>query len=279
MPARRPHSSQRALLYFGLFALVWWFLPFGVKLFQKRVFAEFQAPSLAGISYLRDLQDYWVSRLHTRSQLIELGMNLARLNAAYELSNQERAHLELEVQRLERLLHLDRPQGFRFEVARVAQRDLNSWWHIMVIRKGSMHGVAPGQAVVFSGGVVGRIREVSTYTATVELISSRNFRVAAHFEGDTRPLQFQGAAVEGLTTPVGRVSNVPSDISLEPRQNRLRVVSSRLGGSFPDGLTLGWVHYLETEPNGLFRIGDVQLDDRLLGLREVAVLVPIVAEP
>lgn len=277
MPPRRPNSPQRAILYFGLFVIVWWFLPFGIKLLQKRVFAEFQAPSLAGMSYLRDLQDYWVARAHTRSQLIELGMNLARLNAAYELRNQEFRHLENEVQRLEQILNLERPEGFRFEVARVAQRELNSWWHILILRKGSFHGIAPGQAVVFSGGVVGRIRDVHTYTSTVELISNRGFRVAAHIQGDTRPLQFQGAAMDGLAKPVGRVSNVPSDVRVASG-GRVRLVSSSLGGSFPDGLTLGWVYYLETEPNGLFRIGDVILDERLLGLREVAVLIPIQPE-
>lgn len=67
--------------------------------------------------------------------------------------------------------------------------------------------------------------------------------------------------------------NAPLD--LIPSTDRpLRLVSSRLGGIFPDGLTIGLVRELKTGQDGLFQAGEVALDKRLLELREVAILIP-----
>ncbi|MFP4283184.1 MAG: rod shape-determining protein MreC, partial [Opitutales bacterium] len=148
------------------------------------------------------------------------------------------------------------------------------WWQEFVIRKGRRDGVREGYAVVFAGGVVGRVKEVHTYTAVVELLTSPNFRVAAHFEGDLRPIQFQGGRNQPLSDPRGLLTNVPPDVH-SPDNAPRRVVSSRLGGVFPDGLTLGYAERLELEENGLFQRGEARLDARLLSLREVAVLIPL----
>ena len=163
---------------------------------------------------------------------------------------------------------------YRYEVARVTHRDLTAWWQSITIRKGINYGIEPGQAVVFSGGVVGRVSKVGAYSATVELISSPRFRTAAHFEGDERPVEFRGGLNPGLQPATGRVSTVPAEIQATLK-NPARLTSSRLGGVFPDGLTLGWVYMLEPSPDGLFQSGKVMLDPRLQGLREVAVLIPL----
>lgn len=258
-----------------LLLAAWWFVPLVVKSFLKVTFFEFQAPSLAATSFLADIQDYWSSRTHSKTELIDAGAAIARLNANYELRNQEATQWENEVGRLEALLRLPPLPTHRYEVARVVRRDMNAWWQRMIIRKGSRDGLRVGQAVVYAGGVVGRLTEVHLYTAVVELLTSPDFRVAAHIDGDLRPVQFQGGDNQPLHQPEGFLFNVPPDIKVDPREP-LHLVSSRLGGVFPDGLTLGIVERLEPEKNGLFQIGRVRLDSRLLSLREVAVLVPLV---
>ena len=71
--------------------------------------------------------------------------------------------------------------------------------------------------------------------------------------------------------------NVQPDIIISTGAPR-RLVSSRLGGVVPDGLTIGWADRLTPNPDGLLKRGKVILNKRLLGLKEVAVLLPIEIE-
>lgn len=252
----------------------WWLAPGIVKQPLDKVLFELQAPSWTALSYLNDLHDYWSMRTRSKEELIGAGRDLARLNAAYRLRLQQTQAELGELRRLEELLDLPATPEFRYEVARVVRRDLDSWWNHIVIRKGEQHGIFEGAAVVYGGGVVGRVREVHAYTAVVELVSSPTFRVAAQFENDLRPVTYQGTPARIFSEHGGVVSNVPPDISASAEQP-LRLITSRLGGVFPDGLTIGWVNALEPAPDGLFQSGRVHLDDALMSLHEVAVIIPL----
>jgi len=274
----RPLTFQaKSLFLFILVLLLWWVLPVVFKQWTKAGFHEFQAPVWTGISHLRDLREYWTLRSQSKSELIEASIDTARLKSAYALQNQTYEALQRELSQLESFFDLPPLSRHRLEIARVVRRDLSGWWQQMVIRKGNLHGIQPGQAVVFSGGVVGKVREVGQYTAKVELISSPGFRVAAHFEGDGRPVEFTGGLNPSLGNPNGIVANVPADIQTRI-DDPLRLTSSRLGGVFPDGFTLGYVYSLELSEDGLFQRGKVKLDPRLHGLREVAVLISLEQE-
>ena len=271
--SRKLTYQGKALLLGFLCIALWWVLPAVVKRFSRVGVYEFQAPSWVAMSYLKDLQAYWTDRNRTENELIEAGIDLARLNAAYELRNQQTDILEREVKALEGLLDLPSLPEYRYEIARVVRRDMNAWWQQIIIRKGRRHGIREGQAVVYAGGVVGRIEQVYEHTCVVQLLSSPNFRVAAHFENDLRPIQFNGGINQILHDPKASLNNVPPDIFI-PANQSIRVISSRLGGSFPDGLTLGYVQSLSPDASGLFQSGIVTIDPRLLSIREVAVLIP-----
>lgn len=264
----------KALIVLAAVLLLWGLLPTLFRSGLRDLLFEFQAPSWAALSHLRDLNHYWFMRSASKDKLIEAGRDLARLNAAYEVRLQQVAGIDLELERLERLLNLPSLPEYRYEIARVARRDMNVWWQHLLLRKGSADGLRPGQGVIFVGGVVGRIKEVHQYTAVVELITSTSFRAAAHLEGDPRPVTYQGGDNRAFRAPRGRVFNVPLDVGAGPGGS-VRLVSSRLGGVFPDGLTIGYAEGLQASPDGLFQTGSVRLDDRLLGVREVAVLVPL----
>ncbi len=273
MPLRLPFQLKALGVTIAVFA-AWWLAPAAFRSFTRTSFFEFQAPALTTMSHLRDLQEYWGTRAHSKDAIIRAGIELARLNAAYDIRNQQFETLALEIERLESLLGMPPQTEFRSEVARVVHRDFNTWWHHLTIRKGRNSGIQEGNAVIFRHGVVGRVREVHAYTSVVELVSSPTFRVAAHFEGDTRPVRYQGQLHSALTPPRGTVATVPADITADLREPR-RLISSRLGGVFPDGIVIGTVYRLEENPDGLFQSGIVRLSDQLLSVREVTVLVPI----
>jgi len=267
----RPKAGNPFLIL-GLLFLIWLLLPAAIKRIGQNALYEFQAPSAVLASYIEDVGAYWSVRTRSKRDLIETGKELSRLNALYRIQAGETEALRAYNLRLRDLLDIPPPPGFRYEVAQVVRRDLSNWWQYITIRKGRSAGIVPGNGVVFSGGIVGRVREVYAYTSVVELISSRTFRMAAHFSGDTRPVRYEGALIPSLTNPKGSVRDVPSDIYASP-EAPVSLVSSRLGGVFPDGLLIGEVRYLETDSSGLFQSGIVQLNEDLLDLNEVTVIV------
>jgi len=272
MAGRNP-LRDRPFAVLAVLILAWLLLPPAVQRIAGTAFSEFQAPAEEALSRVRDLGRYWSLRTLSRRELIETGRELSRLNALYRLQAGETEALRQYNARLRGLLDLPEPVGFRREVARVTGRELTNWWQSVTIRKGREDGIRPGHGVVFAGGVVGRVREVLAGTARVELVTSPGFRMAAHFKGDRRPVRYEGRPVGLLTDPEGQVRDVPSDFFASPEEP-LELVSSRLGGVFPDGLPLGTVERLQTGPSGLFQTGPVLLDPGLLTLEEVAVLVP-----
>lgn len=156
----------------------------------------------------------------------------------------------------------------------MARRELNAWWQHIIIRKGQNYGIPLGAAVVFRDGVVGRIKEVRYSTSVVELISSPSFRMAATFEGDTRPITYQGRHNTALTYAWGEIRDVPPDIKAS-RKHPQRLISSRLGGIFPQGLFIGEAISLEPDSNGLFSRGIVRLSPNIRDIHEVSVLIPV----
>lgn len=258
----------------GGFLLAWWIVPTGLKSFLQVSFTEFQAPAWVASSYLDDLEAFWAKRSHSKLELIQAGQDVARAKSLYQFNAQRAETLDSEIRRLESILHLPSRRAYRYEVARVIRRDLSAWWQHMIIRKGRDFDIPEGAAVVFAGGVVGRVVEVHAFTSRVELISSPNFRIAAQFAGDDRPVVYEGLAQSGFGQPVGLVRDAPQDLVANSK-NPFQLVSTRLGGTFPPGLAIGSVAWLEPGSTGIFQAGEVLLDERLLSLHEVAVLIPL----
>ena len=267
-------ATAKPFVTLGLVVVAWLAIPVAVKTFARASFFELTAPITVAASYARDLQQYWSLRLHSNSELIEAGRDLARLNASYEFAVQQNTELHAEIARLEGLLRLPAFANYRPEYARVASRDFSGWWQRIVIRKGKNFGISSGSPVIFTDGVVGRVTEVHAYTAAVELITSQNVRLAGVVEGDTRPISFQGGLNPTFGPPKGVVEFVPLDVFASAAAP-LHLVTSGLGGVFPPGLKLGDITRLDLSSDGLFKTGDVKLDERLGSLTEVTVLVPL----
>jgi rod shape-determining protein MreC len=268
------YDQLRPFATLGVILLAWLFVPLVVKMFTRATFFAIQAPLVVADSYVQDLQTFWSNRLRSKDELLKAGKDLSGLIARYEFSVQQNKELDAEILRLENLLKLPSMPSFRFEPARVARRDFSGWWQRLVIRKGENYGIPVGAPVVFAGGVVGRVIEVHRYTAVVDLLTSPTFRLAATVSGDNKPISYQGGLNSSFRSPRGTVEFVPLDISAS-RNSPRRLVTSGLGGVFPPGVAIGDITDLEPSTDGLFKSGEVALDERLGSLTEVTVLVPL----
>jgi rod shape-determining protein MreC len=267
-------DQARPFLTLGIVLLLWLVVPLVVKTFTRSAFFEIQAPLNVADSYVADLQNFWATELHSKKEMMVTGRETAGLIAQYSYGVQQNESLHAEILRLENLLKLPAMPSYRFEAARVVRSDFSGWWQRITIRKGSNYSIPVGAPVIFSGGVVGRIVEVHAYTSVVDLVTSPTFRVAASAAGDNRPISYQGGINTPFSPPRGTVEFVPLDIFASRNQTK-QLVTSGLGGVFPPGLIIGDIIELEPSTDGLFKSGEVQLDERIGSLSEVTVLVPL----
>ena len=178
------------------------------------------------------------------------------------------------VDRLERLLSLEPIEDHRVEYARILRRDVNAWFEVMLLDKGSKHGVLKGMAVVSADGLVGRISDVGILHSKVTLISSPAFRVTVNTPNDDRPIAYGGKGQRMWDALSAEVHHVPQDISASSDQP-IALYTSGLGEGLPQGLFVGNLVSVKAELEGLFQKGDVELVDSLRSLREVAILIPL----
>ena len=271
---RKRFDTARPFVTLLVLVIAWMVIPTVVKTFARVSFFELTAPMTIAAERVRAIRDFWALRLHSKDELIQAGIDVAHLINSYEAGVQQNTELQAEIARLESLLRLPSFNEYRYEHARVARRDFSGWWQRIVIRKGRNYGIPVDAPVIFTGGVVGHVTEVHATTAIVELISSPNMRLAGVVEGDSRPVSFQGGINPTLAPPMGVVETVPLDVIASATSPK-RLVTSGLGGVFPPGLSLGTIVHVELGSDGLFKSGEVKLDERLGSLTEVTVLVPL----
>lgn len=256
-----------------VFLIIWWLTPSFIKLFTQASFEEIQAPIWIASDSLETLANNTVNKTKSKQALIDTIAELKRQNAYYKQIKNINENYKTEIDRLQSILDLPSRDRFRYELAHVIQRNMGSWWQTIRINKGSKHGIEEGDAVIFIGGVVGRISKTNYYTSQIDLLSNHSFRISASFINDNRPLFYQGKGPDLWGQPKGRIKNAPQDLttnSVKP----LQLVTTGLGGTFPEGIIIGLVPWLEPDNTGMFQAGEVLLDKRLLGIQEVAVLIP-----
>lgn len=100
------------------------------------------------------------------------------------------------------------------------------------INKGSVDGLQDGQAVVSSGFLVGKVKNVNAHTSEVWLISNRNILTPVTLTGSGTTGILKGG-IQGLV-----VDNIPVDAKVSVGEP---VVTSALEGLYPAGIPVGTV--------------------------------------
>lgn len=169
----------------------------------------------------------------------------------------ELARLESEVQRLKKdntelreiLDKKDSLSEFEPKQATVIGRNPDRWHELLVINKGKNAGIEPDMAVITSKGLIGKVKSSNTFTSTVQLMSSMDptNRISAKIQAGEN--NFFGL-IEGYDKENGLLllKRIPYDAKVEKDQN---VITSGLGGVFPEGLPIGKVVEIVPDEFGL----------------------------
>jgi rod shape-determining protein MreC len=187
--------------------------------------------------------------------------------------------LESENRELRNLLGFKARQKYDLLLCSVIARGgVNGWWQTVQLDRGTADGIRPDLAVITPDGLVGHTVQVSRQTTTVLLVTDPSCRVGSRF---TRTGAF--GISRGLGTPLrGELklemvcASRPVRVDYVDKENiildRDDVVTSGLGGVYPEGIPLGRVLKSEMDSSGLYRRVEVMPTVDLDALRFVFVV-------
>jgi rod shape-determining protein MreC len=176
--------------------------------------------------------------------------------------------LRLENERLRAQLGLQEANpGLQLLPAEIKSRDLTGTSQVVVIDRGSVHGVNPGMAVIAPEGLVGKVIEVGGNFSRVLLIIDVNSSVNATIEGSGAD-----GIVVGQWQAGGwlKMRYIQQGSPVRPGD---KVVTNGLGGGFPKGLLIGEVLSVAHSPIELSDEADLQPAVDFSQLRVVSVVV------
>lgn len=165
---------------------------------------------------------------------------LTALQEQNEALRQSLAQLEeyrAEAQRLEELLKLKDRYALEGVAARIVGRGSELYSDDLLLDKGSDDGVLLGQAVMGPTGVVGQIIAVNAHSSLLRQLTSRQSGVAVMVQSS----KVEGV-VRGSLQGLMYLQDVPLDAQIKVGDV---LVTSGLGGAYPQGLMVGTVVSVE----------------------------------
>ncbi|MDF1685198.1 MAG: rod shape-determining protein MreC [Parvibaculaceae bacterium] len=163
---------------------------------------------------------------------------------------------EAKIARYEALLNVQVDPTISYATGRVVGDRGGPFVETYIVNVGREHGVASGQAVVDSDGLIGRIVSTGEKASRILLLTDLNSRVPVVIE----PTRYR-AVLAGDNSPWPRVEYLPAGSGVAPGD---RVVTSGHGGLMPAGLPVGVV--IATD-DGFLRVQTFSNRDRLDSVR------------
>ncbi len=168
-------------------------------------------------------------------------------DASYHELKQENAELreqlaqleeyKVESERLQGLLAIQDQYSLVAVTGQVIGRSTDAWNRVVTVGAGSSKGVALGDAVVGSTGLVGQVIAVTPLTCDVRLLADQQSGVAVMIQSNREQGILRGS-LEGLLY----LENV--DASIQVSQGDV-IITSGMGGSYPKGIVVGTVTNVE----------------------------------
>jgi rod shape-determining protein MreC len=160
--------------------------------------------------------------------------------------------------------------------ATVIGRNPDRWHEMIIINKGKTDGIKKNMAVVTAHGLIGKVKTVNQFSSTVQLLSAMDpkNRISAIVQGDTNV----NGLVEGYDKEKKAllIKAIPSGVEIKKGQN---VITSGLGGVFPQGLQIGKVIDVMPDQYGLNQTALVEPGADFYDLENIIVITRKMTQP
>ncbi|UOR12160.1 rod shape-determining protein MreC [Halobacillus amylolyticus] len=155
--------------------------------------------------------------------------------------------------------------------ATVIARSSERWFKQMTINRGEEHGIEKDMAVITSEGMVGKIKSVSAFHSTVQLLSGfdRSNKISSWVLREDKENAF--GLIEGYDMESGKLllGGIKQDVELNKGDV---VISSGLGGVFTKNLRIGKIDEVVNDQFGLTKTAYVEPFADLFDINHVMVV-------
>ncbi len=203
------------------------------------------------------------------SELVRLKKENQALRQALVKTKLENASLQetrLENQRLKSLLGLPAPPGFTPIAAKIIGMEPSRRPAEVTVNRGVLDGVRRNLPVINLIGLVGKVSDATPDAAIVELLYDPGCRVAARNQR-SRTI----GIVKWKSGPYLSMDNVYYQDDVATGDT---IVTSGLGGLFPEGILIGTVRSVRADSLSTFKQVEVEPAVRFPAIEEVFILLP-----
>ena len=181
----------------------------------------------------------------SRESLMAEVTTLKTQQLLYDVKLQKLAALQSENMRLRQLLDSSTRVGERVLIAELLAVDMEPFSSQIVINKGGGHNIHPGQALLDAHGIMGQVTTVEPLTSTATLITDPNHAI---------PVAVNRNGLRTIAIGTGNPEQL--DIPHFPNNADIQIgdllVSSGLGGRFPQGYPVATITEIEIDPGQPF---------------------------
>jgi rod shape-determining protein MreC len=206
----------------------------------------------------------------SRHELLQFTENLRRENEQLKVEALQTSATARENDQLRSALGWQRQMPWKLKLASVVMRDPANWWRTVEIDLGTRDGLTENLPVLTADGLVGRVSSVGLTRSQVVLLGDPNCKASALVENpahDTGIISASGPLDNSLV----ELTYLSGSANLKPGQS---VITSGLGGVFPQGIPIGQVVDSRPVEFGLYTEARVKLSANLGALEQVWVLFP-----
>ena len=191
------------------------------------------------------VSDWFGESLATRRLLQEENDSLRTQQLMQKMQLQKLAALEAENIRLRELLDSSFEVGEKVLIAELMSVNLDPYKHQIVINKGELHDVFPGQPLLDAKGVMGQIVHAGPYSSTAVLITDTSHAI---------PVQVNRTGLRTIALGSGTINRldlpyIPNNADIKPGD---LLITSGLGGRFPPGYPVAIVNAVRHDPGLTF---------------------------
>lgn len=249
----------------GMFIFAWWQPNFLVRPLQFVTTTVIWPLQNVFAPVAFEIQDFRAF-LASIGEYKRLSEELQKENIRLERENAELRDIKTENQELRRELSLLPRNEYELRGATVIGRDISGLGNALEVNQGTQAGLEVGMPVIVEAGVlIGRVSDVTPFSARVELLSYAESIINA-VTLDTR--------AEGVVRGEHGLGIVYDMVpQSETLQNGDTVVTSGLGDVMPPGLLVGTLQDVRLTDDKLFQRGTIKSPVRFDRLRHVFIVM------
>jgi rod shape-determining protein MreC len=202
-------------------------------------------PIQLSVEFPGSVSDWFSESLATRRKLQEEINSLRTQQLMQKTQMQKLAALEVENIRLRELLDSSFEIGEKVLIAELMSVNLDPYKHQVVINKGELHDLYPGQPLLDANGVMGQIVHAGPYTSTAILITDTSHALPVQVNRNgLRSIALGSGSINRLELPY-----IPNSADILPGD---LLTTSGLGGRFPPGYPVATVESVKHNPGNAF---------------------------